>query len=94
MARKREAADGKRMRVYIARGIAVLVVLIILILLGRALIRSAFSCVSLFDSMEYVDEDERERLLPWNTPMPASAGLTDQAYDRVFPDLVEPTLSP
>ena len=94
MAGNRNAAENYAFRVILIRLIAVLIVVIILIVIGRAWFKSAFSCVRMFDSMEYVDEDERQRLVPWDTPVPTPPGLTDEAYDRVFPDLVEPTVSP
>ena len=94
MGRNKDLPPESRIRILMVRAIALLIVILVLVFVGRLWLKSAFSCVRMVDAMEYTDEDERERLLPWYTPVPAPEGFSDSAYDRVFPDLVEPTLSP
>ncbi|MBQ9854719.1 MAG: hypothetical protein IJO53_00890 [Clostridia bacterium] len=86
--------NASRIKVFAVRAIALLILIVMMAFVGRVWLKSAFSCVRMVETMEYTDEDERERLLPWYTSVPAPEGFSDSAYDREFPDLVEPTLSP
>ena len=55
--------------------------------------QSILGCAGMFENAIYDDADELSRS-PFQTPIPPFDPFSDSAYDRAFPDLVEPTLEP
>lgn len=92
--KKGKNAPDARAGIWLVRAVSLLIVVIVLLIAGRAWLAGTLSCVQAFEAMEYTDEDERARMLPWDTPAPTKDIFTDGDYDRVYPDLVEPTRAP
>ena len=78
---------------WIARLISFAFIALILIFFGRTWFQSILGCAGMFENAGYEDADERARI-PEQTPIPPLDMFSDSAYDREFPDLIEPTLEP
>ena len=78
---------------WIARLVSFALIALLLIFFGKAWLNSILGCASMFENASYEDADERERT-PVQTPIPPLDQFGDWAYDRAYPDLIEPTLAP
>ena len=78
---------------WIARLISFALIALILLLFGRVWVNGILGCAGMFENAAYEDEDEKHRA-PVQTPIPPLDMFSDSAYDREFPDLIEPTLVP
>ena len=78
---------------WIARLVSFVLVLLILVFFARMWGESILGCAGMFENASYEDTDERARM-PEQTPIPPLDQFGDWAYDREFPDLIEPTLAP
>ena len=75
---------------WIARLVSFALIALILLFLGKAWFQSILGCAGLFENASYEDADEISRE-PEQTPIPPLDLFSDSAYDREYPDLVEPT---
>lgn len=78
---------------WIARLVSFALIALILVFFGKAWLKSILGCAGLFENASYEDADERAQT-PVQTPIPPLDLFSDSAYDREFPDLIEPTLAP
>lgn len=78
---------------WIARLISFALIALILLIFGRVWLNSILGCAGMFENASYEDTDELNRA-PVQTPIPPLDMFSDDAYDREFSDLVEPTLNP
>lgn len=65
------------------------IALALLFAVARVWLSGAAGCARAIGSAVYSDEDELARQAP-EAPPQTDAGLTDAAYDAVFPGLIEP----
>lgn len=79
--------------IWLVRLIFLALVAGILLIFGKVWFQSVMGCVSMIGGATYEDNDELSRA-PVQTPIPPMDLFSDSAYDRTFPDLVEPTLNP
>lgn len=79
--------------IWVIRLVSLALVAAVLIVFGRMWFEGVLGCAGMLDTATYDDPDERSRL-PEETPIPPMDMFSDSAYDRAFPDLVEPTLNP
>lgn len=75
------------------RLISFALIALILLIFGRVWLNSILGCAGMFENAAYEDADELTRA-PVQTPIPPLDMFSDDAYDRTFPDLIEPTLGP
>ena len=66
---------------------------LILVFFGKIWLKSILGCAAMLENAAYEDKDEQERT-PLQTPIPPLDQFGDWAYDREYPDLIEPTLEP
>lgn len=78
---------------FLSRLVSFALIALILIIFGRAWLNGILGCAGMFENAAYEDADEISRE-PLITPIPPLDMFSDDAYDREFPDLVEPTLNP
>ena len=76
-------------RIWLVRLIAFLIVLAASVFAFRIWLKSALGCAGMLGEIRYSDPDELSRM-PEETLMPAPVFPDDSAYDRVYPDLLEP----
>lgn len=81
---------GKNASAWIARLISLAIIALILVFFGRAWLTGILGCAGMFENAAYEDIDEVSRM-PHDTPIPPLDMFSDSAYDREFPDLIEPT---
>ena len=79
--------------IFLTRLVSFALIALILLFFGRAWLNGILGCAGMFENAAYEDADEISRE-PLETPLPPLDLFSDDAYDRSFPDLVEPTLDP
>ncbi|MBQ2434348.1 MAG: hypothetical protein II266_07920, partial [Clostridia bacterium] len=89
--KKNEGTRGAPL--FLTRLVSFALVALILLVFGRVWLSGILGCAGMFENAAYEDEDEKSRA-PVQTPIPPLDMFSDSAYDREFPDLVEPTLEP
>lgn len=79
--------------IWSTRLISFALIALILLIFGRVWLNRILGCAGMFENAVYEDADELSRA-PVQTPIPPLDLFSDDAYDRAFPDLIEPTLNP
>ncbi len=78
-------------KIWAARLIALIIAAVLCLLACRLWLKSVLGCAGAIDYATYEDEDELSRT-PVSVPFETRPILDDSAYDRVFPDLIEPSI--
>lgn len=93
MSSEKSARDPGGASIWIVRLVSLALAGLVIVFAFRTWTKSVLGCARMLDQAGYEDQDERMRM-PDQTPIPPMDMFSDSAYDRTFPDLIEPTLNP